>query len=366
MPVAPHPAPPRHLYASIADKLRHSIETRQIKPGFNLPSERGLAEYHAVTRQTVRAAVDQLQSAGLVTRDRLGTYVLGIDAGPGLGLRGGPTEGHDFPGLLLRTPVVRSTGLLTEAGRDAGEDAGHESLVYRHWVYCRGGCVGQRSVSSFHRRLVELVPPLAEAVERVRGDEQVASIRPRGVDPRLGSVLGWLQTHFPDARQTDRVQALPHPVRHAAPRDPRPAAHVHVERTISNPDGLVLLRTVFRIFDDQALLTSQPATTTYGRGAGTPGRSQARLPGVHLGTHDRVALESWLRPAARERHLATRARIILAGEEATVEEVAAQLGISDGLVTAWLGRYVAGGIDALRQSVRTPHTIGSSSGLSGG
>ena len=354
MPVARDPAPPRHVYAAIADKLRYALETRQIEPGFNIPSERELAERHAVTRQTVRAAVDHLQAAGLVTRDRLGTYVLGTDAGPGPGPRGAAAEQHEFPGLLLRTPVLHCTGLLADAGTAPGKAAaGHEPLVYRHWVYGHDGRVGQSSVTSFHRRLVDLVPPLAEAVGQVRGDEQTASTAPRGVDPRLGSVLGWLRTRFPDARQTDRVQALPHTVRQTEQGGPHPAAHVHVERTIKNPDGLLLLRTDFRVFDDQALLTSQTAATTHGRGTEVPGRPSIQHPGVHVSTRDRAWLEAWLLPGAPERGLATRARIILAGEEATVQEVAARLNVSGGLVTAWLGRYAAGGIEALRQPIRT-------------
>lgn len=357
MPVARDPAPPRHLYAAIAEKLRHAIETRQIEPGYNIPSERELAERHAVTRQTVRAAVEHLQAAGLVTRDRLGTYVRGADAGPGLSPRGEAAEHHEFPGLLLRTPVLHCTGLLTDAGTASDKGAaGHEPLIYRHWVYGHDGRVGQSSVSSFHRRLVDLVPPLTEAVGQVRGDTQIASTAPRGVDPYLGSVLGWLRTCFPEAQQTDRVQALPHTVRQTEQAGPHPAAHVHVERTIKNPDGLLLLRTDFRVFDDQALLTSQPATTTLGRGTEAPGQPPTQRPSVHVSARDRAWLEAWLLPGAPEKQVAIRARIILACEEATVQEVAARLGISGGLVTAWLGRYAAGGIEALRQPIRTQHT----------
>lgn len=357
MPVARDPAPPRHLYTAIAEKLRHAIETRQIEPGYNIPSERELAERHAVTRQTVRAAVEHLQAAGLVTRDRLGTYVRGADAGPGLGPRGAAAEHHEFPGLLLRTPVLHCTGLLTDAETAPGKGAaGHEPLIYRHWVYGHDGRVGQSSVSSFHRRLVDLVPPLTEAVGQVRGDNQIASTAPRGVDPELGSVLGWLRTRFPEAQQTDRVQALPHTVRQTTQAGPHPAAHVHVERTIKNPDGLLLLRTDFRVFDDQALFTSQPATATHGHGNEVPGQPTTQHPSVHVSARDRAWLEAWLLPGAPERHLAIRARIILACEEAAVQEVAARLNISGGLVTAWLGRYAAGGIEALRQPIRIQRT----------
>jgi hypothetical protein len=356
MPAARHPAPSRHLYAAIADTVRHAIETRQIEPGHNIPSEREMAERHAVARQTVRAAVDRLQAAGFVARDRLGTYVLGTDGPRGLGPHGVAVGEHEFPGLLLRTPVLHCTGLLADAGTAPGEGtAGHVPLVYRHWVYCHDGRVGQSSVSSFHRRLVDLVPPLAEAVGQVRSDVQAVSSGPLRVDPQLGTVLGWLRTVFPDAQQTDRVQALPRTVRHTAQDLPQPAAHVRVERTINNPDGPPLLRTVFRVFDDQALLTSQPATAPLGGGAQSPGRPPTQRTGVYVSARDRAWLEAWLLPGAPERHLAARARIILACESATVEEAAARLNISGGLVTAWLGRYTAGGINALRQPVRTQH-----------
>ena len=362
MPGVRHPAPSRHKYLAIAANLERAIRSQRIKPGHNIPSERKLSEHHGTARQTVRAAIDQLHAAGLVVRDCLGTYVLseapGRDSGRG-GSPRGPAE--SFPGLLLQTDLLHCTGLLTgsaHARTDTRIDdgaAGHAPFLYRHWAYAHDGRIVQSSISSFHHRLVSQAPPLAKAVELVRGDDAGPQTRPPGVDPDLGELLGWLNLRFPDAQRTDHVRALPHAASHAVEYEPRelnPAAHVHIERIFKDTDGLVLLRTFFHVFDDQAQLTSQPPTAAPGSTPEPAAQSPANSTALRISDRDRAWLEAWLLPDSPDRGLASRARIILTCAEASVQQAAARLDVSDGLVRAWLGRYSAGGIDALRQPIR--------------
>ncbi|HEX4788810.1 MAG TPA: GntR family transcriptional regulator [Actinospica sp.] len=368
MPGVRHPAPSRHKYLAIAADLERAIRSRRLKPGHNIPSERELSEHYGATRQTVRAALDRLHAAELVLRDRLGTYVLCEGSGEDGGHADsppGPAEG--FPGLLLQTEVLHCTGLLTgsahaladtRAGDDDDADRaadGHAPFLYRHWAHAHDGRIVQSSISSFHHRLVNQAPPLAKAVKEVRASGAGTQTRARGIDPDLGELLGWLSLRFPDAQRTDQVRALPHTAPHAVecgPGELHPTAHVHIVRTFRDANGPVLLRTVFHVFDDRALLTFQPGIAALDSTPGPAAQPPASSKPLRINERDRAWLEAWLLPGAADRGLATRARIILTCAEASVQQAAARLNLSDDVVRAWLGRYAAGGVDALRQPVR--------------
>lgn len=55
-------------YAALADGLRESIRSGQYADGRRMPTEAELAQQHEVSRQTVRRAMQQLVSEGLVYR----------------------------------------------------------------------------------------------------------------------------------------------------------------------------------------------------------------------------------------------------------------------------------------------------------
>ena len=64
------------LYAQLADLLHKQIQGHQLLPDTQLPSERELCEQHAISRITVRKAMDELLHEGLVyTCVGKGTYV---------------------------------------------------------------------------------------------------------------------------------------------------------------------------------------------------------------------------------------------------------------------------------------------------
>jgi GntR family transcriptional regulator len=67
---------PVPLYQQLADRLRRQIAEGAYRIGDRLPSEDALGEEFGVSRITVRAALDQLSSAGLLRRQRgKGTFV---------------------------------------------------------------------------------------------------------------------------------------------------------------------------------------------------------------------------------------------------------------------------------------------------
>ncbi|MEV6298660.1 winged helix-turn-helix domain-containing protein [Actinoplanes sp. NPDC051861] len=66
----------RAVFRQLADLLRRQIESGELAPGDPLPSELRLADDYGISRTTVRQAIGQLRSEGLVTVDRpRGTFV---------------------------------------------------------------------------------------------------------------------------------------------------------------------------------------------------------------------------------------------------------------------------------------------------
>ncbi|RVV97354.1 GntR family transcriptional regulator [Mesobaculum littorinae] len=63
-------------YRALANLLTQQIESGEFAPGAALPPERALAEMHAVSRVTIRKAIEQLSGVGLVEQRRgAGTFV---------------------------------------------------------------------------------------------------------------------------------------------------------------------------------------------------------------------------------------------------------------------------------------------------
>lgn len=66
----------RAVFRQLADLLRDRIQSGELGPGEPLPSELRLAQDYGLSRTTVRQAIGQLRTEGLVTVDRpRGTFV---------------------------------------------------------------------------------------------------------------------------------------------------------------------------------------------------------------------------------------------------------------------------------------------------
>src|SRR6266540_7551683 len=86
------------LYLQIADELRDQILNEALRPGARLPSEHDLMEQYGAARQTVRKAIAELKSEGLLDSER----------GRGVFVR-------------ARAPIVRSANELLSAERWQGD-----------------------------------------------------------------------------------------------------------------------------------------------------------------------------------------------------------------------------------------------------
>lgn len=56
------------LYHQMSEQIYSDIESRRLKPGDPLPSERELCETYGVSRGTVRQAIQALANLGYITR----------------------------------------------------------------------------------------------------------------------------------------------------------------------------------------------------------------------------------------------------------------------------------------------------------
>ncbi|BFU42887.1 hypothetical protein KRMM14A1004_11240 [Krasilnikovia sp. MM14-A1004] len=70
------PSADRAVFRQLADLLRDRITSGELGPGEPLPSELRLAQEYGLSRTTVRQAIGQLRTEGLVTVERpRGTFV---------------------------------------------------------------------------------------------------------------------------------------------------------------------------------------------------------------------------------------------------------------------------------------------------
>lgn len=99
------PDSPAPLYLQVAGSLELAIRQGRIRPGVALPGVRELAKRLGVHRNTVLAALSELQAQGWVeSRERAGVFVKGLHAAPDPeALEGGPptAPGFDLPSRFL-------------------------------------------------------------------------------------------------------------------------------------------------------------------------------------------------------------------------------------------------------------------------
>src|SRR5699024_932590 len=67
---------PLPIYYQLSEQIKRLIQTEQLLPGDLLPSEREYAERHNISRMTVRQAISNLVTEGLLCRKKgKGTFV---------------------------------------------------------------------------------------------------------------------------------------------------------------------------------------------------------------------------------------------------------------------------------------------------
>jgi len=135
------------LYRRIAQDLRQRIQSGDLAPGAQLPTELDLRESYEASRNTIRDAIKWLVTNGLVeTRPGQGTFVVEridpfvttLSADPDSGLGGGESEAV-FAEVRERGRVPSKTGPRVELRAATGNVATRlgvaegTQVVSRHW-----------------------------------------------------------------------------------------------------------------------------------------------------------------------------------------------------------------------------------------
>jgi GntR family transcriptional regulator len=127
------------MYREIADQLRQRIESGEFPSG-KMPTESDLQKQHNASRNTIREAIKQLTSLGLVeTRPGQGTFVMPKVKPFVTPLTGDPETAVDYTsGALGETGEATTSGIqveIQEATQDVADGLGLElgiEVISRH------------------------------------------------------------------------------------------------------------------------------------------------------------------------------------------------------------------------------------------
>src|SRR5580698_10293739 len=145
-------APP--MYHKIADELRAQIESGELAPGAQLPTELELRDQYEASRNTIRDAIKRLTSLGLVeTRPGQGTFVVQKIDPFVTTLTGSSKAGSDSDAATYLSEVGRE-------GRDAKVSTPRvEILAAAEEVALRLRCtLGAQVVSRHQERFIDRLP----------------------------------------------------------------------------------------------------------------------------------------------------------------------------------------------------------------
>ena len=165
------------MYRQIADELRRKIDSGELAPGDQLPTEDELMEEYRASRNTVRGAIKHLASLGLVdTQHGKGTFVAEpvnpivttLTTDPGTGRGGG--EGLVYTAEVARSGRVASTkptlvqvSLASEVIADNLRIPVGAEVISRHEDRFVDGEPWSLQTSYYPKTLTTVAPRLLEA-----------------------------------------------------------------------------------------------------------------------------------------------------------------------------------------------------------
>jgi GntR family transcriptional regulator len=136
------------MYREIAERLRQQIETGEFKSGAQMPTEQDLQAEHNASRNTIREAIKQLTTLGLVeTRPGQGTFVIPKVPAFVTSLTGPPETAVDYSEVLGDGGEATASGIqveIQEATADVANGLGLEP--------------GDEVVSRHRKRYIDTVP----------------------------------------------------------------------------------------------------------------------------------------------------------------------------------------------------------------
>jgi DNA-binding GntR family transcriptional regulator len=190
------------MYRQIAETLRGEIESGELRPGQQLPTEIELRERFDASRNTVRDAIKWLTTLGLVgTRPGQGTFVVekidpfvttlsGDPTGPG-----GGTEGATYRSEVSAQSRVPSTSRIQLEIQEASAEVSAQLGLKK----------GAEVISRHERRFIDRTPwSLQTSFYPIEFADKGAELLRRAGDIEMGTVqylaksLGLKQTSYRD------------------------------------------------------------------------------------------------------------------------------------------------------------------------
>jgi len=185
--------PGKRLYEQVAAALHADIRKGRLGPGDRLPSERELVERFKVSIGTVRAALVQLKSEGLVTSHQ-GRGVFVTDLATLRRLSDDISQGRGFYTMLDR--MGRQPATKTDVTR------GPATEEVAEWL---GVPVGSEVVIRSRILRTEGQPPTGSAVSYF--PTWVVDAAPKLADPKVSGLPEWLREAFGPTYSEDLVDA---------------------------------------------------------------------------------------------------------------------------------------------------------------
>lgn len=186
-------------YQDLAAELIAAIRDGTFPVGSQFPSEHQLCEDHAVSRFTVRAALDTLERQGYVSRrPKIGTLVIADRPQPRYRVFGDGSVALSAPvrdsrlQVLAITDIEADPGLAEWLGCEVADPWIHLEAVHRTTPSGQPLCVASYYLQPAHRRLlrgldraVDQASPLPARLERL-APEGIAAIEQDLQAQRLG------------------------------------------------------------------------------------------------------------------------------------------------------------------------------------
>ena len=119
------------MYRDIAEQLRERIESREFVSGTQLPTEQDLQAQYSASRNTIREAIKQLITLGLVeTKPGQGTFVVARPEPFVTALTGNPVTAVDYiSGVLGKAGKATASGMQVEIQEASGDVAVYLKLA---------------------------------------------------------------------------------------------------------------------------------------------------------------------------------------------------------------------------------------------
>jgi GntR family transcriptional regulator len=203
------------MYREIAERLRQQIETGEFESGAQMPTEQDLqAEYNA-SRNTIREAIKQLTTLGLVeTRPGQGTFVVPKVLPFITSLTGPPETAVDYTSLVLgESGEATASGIqveIQEATVDVASGLGLEpgtEVISRH----RRRFISNRPwalETSFYPG--EFADRGADKLRRARNiDEGTVTYLRNTIGVRQVGYRDWVTVRAPNATEADFFRLPP-------------------------------------------------------------------------------------------------------------------------------------------------------------